>query len=388
LDNQETNPTPEQWQQQQQNRNYQQPPYNQPFSMPEEYQQQPRGSKFGGGMGAIFIAVALSLVLCYAMISFLGITPSMKQYKADITRLEMDLVDIRTVNDGQATNIGNLAGAVATANSAATKAQSALDLSNSIKTGYDTIRADVTALQAALEDIDTNGTGDVYDDAEIRGLITALQGNITTINADITALQAYDTTNTANLASISASITALQTSLSNLTTIVNNISGGEVDLSDILDDIDDINDEIVSLNTDITNLQDYDNYLLGLINSLQTQVTAISEPVIVTSFDEVHNQLIFKTNAAGNYAVILTFYGSGFVSGTGNISIPTADNVRVMDATAYASGDMMIVIIEPPLVQTGNPPVWVDTNWVAGKIVGITLTVGDLQYVTIETASR
>lgn len=384
MENQETNPTPEQWQQQQQNRNYQQSPYNQPFSMPEEYQQQPRGSKFGGGMGAIFIAVALSLVLCYAMISFLGITPSMKQYKADITRLEMDLVDIRTVNDGQATNIGNLAGAVATANSAATKAQSALDLSNSIKTGYDTIRADVTALQAALEELDTNGTGDVYDDAEIRGLITALQGDITTINADITALQAYDTTNTANLDSISASITALQTSLNNLTTVVNNINGGEVDLSDILDDIESLQADVDSMDNDIDALYANDVALTAQITALQGQIAAILDPVVITRFEYGSAYSTLKTNIAGDYVIILTLYGTNLSAV--NIVIPVSYNVDIQSSNCYGTGDTMrILVLEPK--QAGSP--LADQNWTTNKTIELDFTnASNISFMSVTTGLR
>jgi hypothetical protein len=92
--------------------------YNsQPFTSPEEdygypsgggYPPQQRAKSGMGGMGSIIVAVIISLVLCYAMISLLGLTPSMSQYKADITRLELDLVDIRNVNTQQSSSLSTL----------------------------------------------------------------------------------------------------------------------------------------------------------------------------------------------------------------------------------------------------------------------------------------
>ena len=121
------------------------------------------------------------------------------------------------------------------------------------------------------------------------------------------------------------------------------------------------------------------------IDVLQGQVNNIE----IISFNEVADYLTFRTNVAGSYAVVITYYGTGF-DGTSTVSIPTADNVTVISATYYgASGTMLKVILEPAQVLAGNPPVLVDTNWVAGKLVGVTrIGAGDVQYATIEIAVR
>lgn len=358
--NQETNPTPEQWQQ---NRNYQQPPYNQPFSMPEEYQQQPRGSKLGGGMGAIFIAVALSLVLCYAMISFLGITPSMKQYKADITRLEMDLVDVRGVNTQQASGISALQGAITTANAANTKATDALTLSSTLQTQYDTLNTTLTALQTRVTDLEAGNTGDVYDDTIVKGLINAVEDDITAINNTIATLQAYDTTNTIN-------ISALQNSIATIQSQITTLQGGS---------------SVVYNDTEIR----------GLITALTNRVTALEANTTPLDFDEFNadsDYCTFTTHKAGTYIVIITLYGTGFSTIDMNtvLGITAGSNARIL--TCYTYGDTMCtaILTQTETITTPTGTAIVDTNWTKGEQVTLkdSSTATNILYGTIQIGDR
>lgn len=367
MDNQETNPTPEQWQQQQQNRNYQQPPYNQPFSMPEEYQQQPRGSKFGGGMGAIFIAVALSLVLCYAMISFLGITPSMKQYKADITRLEMDLVDIRTVNDGQATNIGNLAGAVATANSAATKATSALELGNTLQTQYSDLNTALTALQTRVTDLEGN-TGDVYDDTVVKGLIDAVEDDIAEINTTIDALQYYDTERTIT---IKAKIAQLQEIIDGITDGADSSS-----LSTLQTKMDNIYSYITGDITDTNSLKYQLKQITNRISALE------SGSIYFTEFNSDFDYCTFKVTTNGRYIVIITLYGKNFTS-TDPFKVTTESPAIILSSIIIS--DNMAVLALTQKDVSGYP-----TDWTANTIVSIgkNNSAVNIMYGTIQMGER
>ena len=105
------------------------PPENE-YGMPQQ-----RGGKFGN-IGTIVITVIISLVLCYAMVSLIGISPSMKQYKADITRLELDLVDVRAVDAATNAELDGLQNASIIAQNASTTATEAKNAVATLQTNY------------------------------------------------------------------------------------------------------------------------------------------------------------------------------------------------------------------------------------------------------------
>ena len=130
-------------------------------------------------------------------------------------------------------------------------------------------------------------------------------------------------------------------------------------------------------------------YLDGLqeqINNLQLQ---FSKPAVeISTFNEAGDKLTVKANVSGNYAIVITIYGNGFdVDST--VSVRTADNVTVKNTYLYSSNTILVVIIEPNQVQVGNPPQWVNTNWVVNQVFSAELEGnGNVLYATVDIAAR
>lgn len=325
-----------------------------PFSPPEDEYGAPqqRGGKFGS-IGTTVITVIISLVLCYAMVSLLGISPSMKQYKADITRLELDLVDVRAVDAAMNAELDGLTNASIIAQNASTIATEAKDLVTTLQADYTSLNASLTALDNRIVDLESN-SGDIYDDTIIRGLITAVEEDITAINTTITALQVYDTSNT-------ATISALQNKLSELE-----------------DDIDDLDSGSTIYN---------DTELRGLIMALTERVTALEnnlEPVIFTEFNSDFDYCKFKVNKSGTYVVILTLYGEGF-TGINDFLITADSQSRILSCDVI--GDKIAILALTQKDTLGNP-----TNWVANTIVTIgknnEIPAVNIKYGTIQVGER
>lgn len=366
------------------------------FSPPEnEYgAPQQRGGKFGS-IGTIVITVIISLVLCYAMVSLLGISPSMKQYKADITRLELDLVDVRAVDAALNAELDGLANASIIAQNASTTATEAKDAVATLQANYTSLNASLTALDNRITDLESN-SGDIYDDTIIRGLITAVEEDITAINTTITALQAYDTTNTTNL-------NALQTQIDDLAEDLADIQGDASDTSSILSLQTEINaikkflndPETVStslnyklkqITNDIDALYANDLYLQGLIEN------TILDDANITSLDDrlASYQVNFKINKTGNYAILFTIYSSD----VGTITGKSLLNGYILTGTEkdYSYGaspqSMRVIILTPDSIKygsTGTPLV----QWTAGQTFSIGLnTTAPITCIDIDTAVR
>jgi predicted nucleic acid-binding Zn-ribbon protein len=234
--------------------------------------------------------------------------------------------------------------------------------------------------------------------------ITDIKDDIVDIIDYIVYMTDYIVLNTHNISTLDNKLdNELNNVKSRLSAVENRLSALAADCDDrlsevelrivgILDDLQGYETEIAELQSVVSDIQDDIDILFANDAALQEQIDVLQGQVNnieIISFNEVADYLTFRTNVAGSYAVVITYYGTGF-DGTSTVSIPTADNVTVISATYYgASGTMLKVILEPAQVLAGNPPVLVDTNWVAGKLVGVTrIGAGDVQYATIEIAVR
>lgn len=355
------------------------------FSPPEnEYGvPQQRGGKFGS-IGTIVITVIISLVLCYAMVSLLGISPSMKQYKADITRLELDLVDVRAVDTAINAELDGLANASIIAQNASTTATQAKELVTTLQADYASLNNSLEALQARATALENN-SGDIYDDTIIRGLITAVEEDITAINTTITALQAYDTTNTTNL-------TALQDRVTELEDIISDIQGDESDdgsLSEINDRLGDIEDDIEDIQGKINDITKVGGYLDDLRDLIDIATFGKAN---INSFDKLTAntyQLNFNVNESGTFAVILTLYGSDLNKissngGTGYVLTPIATYDYGTPKT------MQQVLLSPNSIRPSGT-IGTIMQWTAGQSYTVYFDAtagGTITCIDIDTAMR
>lgn len=362
------------------------------FSPPEnEYGiPQQRGGKFGS-IGTIVTTVIISLVLCYAMVSLVGISPSMKQYKADITRLELDLVDVRAVDAALNAELDGLANASIIAQNASTTATEAKDLVTTLQTNYTSLNASLTALDNRISDLESN-SGDIYDDTIVKGLINAVEDDITAINTTIVALQAYDTTNTTNISALQSSITTMQSQITALQ------GGGTVDLTAIQNQIDVINhyindaDTVVGslkyqlkqINTKLETLNDNDLYLQGLIEN------TILDDANITSINTGlgYYQVNFKINKTGTYAVLFTIYSDNVTTITSISMLNGYDFTATLKDYQYGSPSMRVLILSPDSVKLSSSATAL-TQWTAGQTYSMRLnTTVAVSCIDIDTAAR
>lgn len=315
-------------------------------------------------IGAVLVVAifCFSLVGCAKKIATTT-TSTLDQLQAAVTQLQTDVNAIELeLDDIDNTALSNLV--------------------TTLQTTVNTLTTKINGIQIALDALSDNG-----------GVSSTIEAEVTSLRVDLTSLSNTYNTLANTIAGIGQELLAIEGyDDTDVLGLIGDLADRVTDLEDAIEDFitDDVLDDFVTEDDleDILNgievLNANDIYLQNLISGLQNQ----SSKVVITSFDEVHEQLIFRTNVAGNYAVILTFYGTGFVSDIGEVSIPTADNVRAMTAIAYATNTILKVIIEPPLIWNSSTSTWVDTNWAGNKIVGVTITTGDVQYVTVETAVR
>jgi chromosome segregation ATPase len=337
-----------------------------------------------------------------------------------VTTLEANVAALQvTVNALSAGDSVDLTALTEAVNNIADDVLAAHSSIDAIRGDVNDINLDITDLKNKYNSITIPDYDSRIQEVELRivGILSSVQNygtDITDIKADILDMIDDIALNTHNISALDNELNNVK---SRLSAVENRLSALAADCDDrlsevelrivgILDDLQGYETEIAELQSGVSDIQDdidtlfanidilyenelylYENdlYLQEQIDVLQGQINNIE----IISFNEVADYLTFRTNVAGSYAVVITYYGTGF-DGTSTVSIPTADNVTVMSATYYgASGTMLKVILEPAQVLAGNPPVLVDTNWVAGKLVGVTrIGAGDVQYATIEIAVR
>lgn len=287
--------------------------------------------------------------------------------------------DVDELNENFNTEVANIKSRLSTLETSSIPA----NITNRVAT----LEANVAALQVTVNAL---SAGDSVD-------LTALTEAVNDIADDVLAAHSSIDAIRNELLSIKSDVNALESRFDALAADCNDrLREVGLRIVGILDVLQGYEDEIAELQSVVSDIQDdidkdidilfaNDAALQEQIDVLQGQVNNIE----IISFNEVADYLTFRTNVAGSYAVVITYYGTEFDE-TSTVSIPTADNVRVISSTVYGSdGTMLKVILEPAQVLAGNPPVLVDTNWVAGKLVGVTrIGAGDVEYATIEIAVR
>lgn len=191
-----------------------------------------RGRGGGGGGGSInFLSIAISVVVSLVLIYVASgmFAPKLSQYKSDITRLEMDLVNVRTtdaklqedLNKKQSVDLAPL-------NAQITQLNKDLD---TLKTSLTTHSTQLTTLDTSVKAIPKVDLTDV--NSKIAGLqsnLNTFQNSLTTLTSqvnnakpvDLTAFNASITALQNSIAAINGKITALESSVATLNTNTNN----------------------------------------------------------------------------------------------------------------------------------------------------------------------
>ena len=231
-------------------------PYNTDGMQPDNrIPQKPSGGLGQGSPMFLFIVMAiLAAVMAYGVMTFLGVPKN--NYKSDVTRLELDIVDVRDVNNGQATGITNLQKDVTdlkNANSTPPPNTQLIEKVTELETqllGIDeklvTAEVDlsnwlVVDLPVLQEQVDALGTASNFD-------ATYLETDMATVQTDVETVTVSLQEQTALVDTIRTELTAVQGQIAGGT-------GEPVDLSDIESQLILLEADIVGIGTDLIALQ-------------------------------------------------------------------------------------------------------------------------------------
>ena len=205
----------------------QQPPPQYPPQYPQQYPMTPDdyGSaakkKSGFDFSNIIVMALIAGAMAFVVVRLISPSPSLTQYKSDVTRLEKDLVDIRAkyalainVPDTSAlmSRIANAETAVNEAKTNLTKADATLTESlAALQIKVDGFKQfDATALQASIDQQKTQITTLTTELAALKTQVGSIQPtDLSALNTKVTAIET-------SLTTIKADIVSLKTSIDNI----------------------------------------------------------------------------------------------------------------------------------------------------------------------------
>lgn len=284
--------------------------------------------------------------------------------------------DVDELNDNFNTEVANIKSRLSTLETSSIPA----NITNRVAT----LEANVAALQVTVNALSagssvdltalTKAVNDIADDIlEVNSNIDVISGNIDAINLDIADLKNkynsitipdYDS----RIQEVELRIVSILSSVQNYGTDITDIKADILDMLDMIDDI--------ALNTD-NELNKVKNRLIAVENT--------AAKASITRFVSGTSYLEFTTARAGDYVIVLTFYGNNLDTIT--FSLPSSQNTEIVFDECYGSGrgTMRTVILQ--LEDAGTPPV--QQNWQANKTYEINYTnATNIEYATLTIGER
>jgi len=301
--------------------------------------------------------------------------------------------DVDELNDNFNTEVANIKSRLSTLETSSIPAN--------ITSRVATLEANVAALQVTVnalsagDSVDltalTEAVNNIADDVlAAHSSIDAIRGDVNDINLDITDLK-----NKYNSITIPDYDSRIQEVELRIVSILSSVQTYGDDITDIKDDIVDIIDYIVYmtdyivLNTD--NILALDNELNDVkrrLSAVENRLSALENTAAkasITRFVSGTSYLEFTTARAGDYVIVLTFYGNNLDTIT--FSLPSSQNTEIVFDECYGSGrgTMRTVILQ--LEDAGTPPV--QQNWQANKTYEINYTnATNIEYATLTIGER
>lgn len=298
--------------------------------------------------------------------------------------------DVDELNDNFNTEVANIKSRLSTLETSSIPA----NITNRVAT----LEANVAALQVTVnalsagDSVDltalTEAVNDIADDVlAAHSSIDAIRGDVNDINLDITDLK-----NKYNSITIPDYDSRIQEVELRIVSILSSVQTYGDDITDIKADIlDMIND--IALNAD--NISTLDNKLDNELNNVKSRLSAVENRLSalentaakasITRFVSGTSYLEFTTARAGDYVIVLTFYGNNLDTIT--FSLPSSQNTEIVFDECYGSGrgTMRTVILQ--LEDAGTPPV--QQNWQANKTYEINYTnATNIEYATLTIGER
>jgi hypothetical protein len=255
----------------------------------------------------------------------------------DITAIEVDVdelgLQIDTTNDGVGVNLTSI---------------------EALQAEHDTLVLELADIQTQIDELGGNGN----PATEPEGYQDLLD--------DVAGLQATVAGIETTLAEIDNELDGIQSVLAGL---VSDIEDMQATLNDIENTLVIINDLWVDLDYRVDDIE------IDMLNVYQ---------VVISKFISGSNYLEFTTVTAGDYAVVLTLYGSNLNLIT--IYVPPSQNITVVYDRWFGVNAMRVLVLEPKAV--GTPPV--SPNWAANTVVEVDFTGSgfSVDYAQVEAGAR
>jgi hypothetical protein len=303
--------------------------------------------------------------------------------------------DVDELNDNFNTEVANIKSRLSTLETSSIPA----NITNRVAT----LEANVAALQVTVnalsagDSVDltalTEAVNNIADDVlAAHSSIDVIRGDVNDINLDITDLK-----NKYNSITIPDYDSRIQEVELRIVSILSSVQTYGDDITDIwmilLYMIDDI-----ALNAD--NISTLDNKLDNELNNVKSRLSAVENRLSalentaakasITRFVSGTSYLEFTTARAGDYVIVLTFYGNNLDTIT--FSLPSSQNTEIVFDGWYGKGSttsigstMRTVILQ--LKDTGTPAV--QQNWQANKTYEINYTnAANIKYATLTIGER
>jgi polyhydroxyalkanoate synthesis regulator phasin len=290
--------------------------------------------------------------------------------------------DVDELNDNFNTEVANIKSRLSTLETSSIPA----NITNRVTT----LEANVAALQVTVnalsagDSVDltalTEAVNDIADDVlAARSNIDVISGNIDAINLDIADLK--NKYNSITIPDYDSRIQEVElrivSILSSVQTHGTDITAIKADIVNMIDMIDDI-----ALNTD-NNISALNNEL----NNVKSRLIAVENTAAkasITRFVSGTSYLEFTTARAGDYVIVLTFYGNNL--DTIAFSLPSSQNTEIVFDEFYGIDNTMRTVILQ-LKDAGTPAV--QQNWQANKTYEINYTNADnIEYATLTIGER
>lgn len=294
--------------------------------------------------------------------------------------------DVDELNDNFNTEVANIKSRLSTLETSSIPAN--------ITSRVTTLEANVAALQVTVNALSagssvdltalTEAVNNIADDVlAAHSSIDVIRGDVNDINLDITDLK--NKYNSITIPDYDSRIQEVELRIISILSSVQNYGDDITDIkADILDMIDDIalnTDNILALDNELNNVKRRLSAVENRLSALENTAAKAS----ITRFVSGTSYLEFTTARAGDYVIVLTFYGNNLDTIT--FSLPSSQNTEIVFDECYGSGrgTMRTVILQ--LEDAGTPPV--QQNWQANKTYEINYTnATNIEYATLTIGER
>lgn len=286
--------------------------------------------------------------------------------------------DVDQLNDNFNTEVANIKSRLSTLETSSIPA----NITNRVTT----LEANVAALQVTVNAL---SAGDSVD-------LTALTEAVNNIADDVLAVNSSIDVIRGDVNNINLDITDLKNKYNSITIpdYDSRIQEVELRIVSILSSVETYGTDITAIKANIVNMINYialntDN-ILALNNELDNvkrrliAVENTAAKASITRFVSGTSYLEFTTARAGDYVIVLTFYGNNL--DTIAFSLPLSQNTEIVFDGWYGSGSTMRTVILQ-LKDVGTPAV--QQNWQANKTYEINYTnATNIEYATLTIGER